>query len=307
MEAEVKHCFLPVLVAVFAFFPFLSTNGVQADTNSSAIAANVASRTGSTTADFEQHAAKLQKKIAGRDFAVVIEPPFVVIGDDSLEATRKRSEQTVKWAVKMLKQDFFKKDPDTIIDIWLFKDKESYEKNTFGLFKRKPTTPFGFYSDEHNALIMDISTGGGTLVHEIVHPFMRANVPDCPAWLNEGLGSLYEQSEEKNGHIHGRTNWRLAGLKKAIKADTLPSFEDLFNMTDTDFYGTERGDNYAQARYLLYYLQEQGKLVDFFKEYLANRAKDASGIATLRKILGEDDLSAFKKKWETYVMKLTFP
>jgi len=28
------------------------------------------------------------------------------------------------------------------------------------------------------------------LVHEIVHPFMRANFPECPAWFNEGLASL---------------------------------------------------------------------------------------------------------------------
>ena len=35
---------------------------------------------------------------------------------------------------------------------------------------------------------MNISTGGGTLVHEIVHPFIEANFPACPPWLNEGLG-----------------------------------------------------------------------------------------------------------------------
>ena len=50
---------------------------------------------------------------------------------------------------------------------------------------------------------MNISTGGGTLVHEIVHPFVAANFPNCPAWFNEGLGSLYEQSGEVNGAIHG--------------------------------------------------------------------------------------------------------
>ena len=41
---------------------------------------------------------------------------------------------------------------------------------------------------------MNIATGGGTLVHEIVHPFMAANFEQCPSWFNEGLGSLYEQS-----------------------------------------------------------------------------------------------------------------
>ena len=46
---------------------------------------------------------------------------------------------------------------------------------------------------------MNIATGGGTLVHEIVHPFVEANFPGCPTWFNEGLGSLYEQSAERKG------------------------------------------------------------------------------------------------------------
>ena len=61
------------------------------------------------------------------------------------------------------------------------------------------------------------SPGGGTLVHEIVHPFMRANFPACPAWFNEGLASLYEQSAEKDGHIRGLINWRYTALEKAVK------------------------------------------------------------------------------------------
>ena len=48
---------------------------------------------------------------------------------------------------------------------------------------------------------MNISTGGGTLVHEIVHPFIQSNFPNCPSWFNEGLGSLYEQCRERNGKI----------------------------------------------------------------------------------------------------------
>jgi hypothetical protein len=59
---------------------------------------------------------------------------------------------------------------------------------------------------------MNIQTGGGTLVHEIVLPFMEANFPQCPPWFNEGLGSLYEASSERDGEIIGLLNWRLKGL-----------------------------------------------------------------------------------------------
>ena len=31
------------------------------------------------------------------------------------------------------------------------------------------------------------------------------------------------------------------------------------------------------------------------------------GFKTLKKALGEEDMDAFKKKWEAFVLKLTFP
>lgn len=59
------------------------------------------------------------------------------------------------------------------------------------LFDDAPGTPYGYYLPGHDAMIMNISTGGGTLVHEIVHPFMAANFPGSPTWFDEGLASLY--------------------------------------------------------------------------------------------------------------------
>jgi hypothetical protein len=189
-----------------------------------------------TAADFTKHVEQLKKKLPEAGFTIVVQPPFVVIGDESPESVKAHAENTIKWAVDKLKQDYFSRDPKEILDIWLFKDSASYGRNAFGLFGEKPDTPFGYYSSTHKALIMNISTGGGTLVHEIVHPFVEANFPACPPWLNEGLGSLYEQSGEVNGHIHGYTNWRLPGLQKAIKAGTVPSFRFLTSLDTHGFY-----------------------------------------------------------------------
>ena len=180
-----------------------------------------------TDADFARHVellkADVKKKVAATDprapapeFTFVIQRPFVVIGDEPKEAVQGHAEGTVKWAVDRLKQDFFPNDPKEILDIWLFKDAASYEKHARLLFNETPSTPYGYYSTAHKSLIMNIDTGGGTLVHEIVHPFMEANFPACPPWLNEGMGSLYEQCGVANGHFHGFTNWRLPGLLRAI-------------------------------------------------------------------------------------------
>jgi len=258
-----------------------------------------------TDADFAVHVQQLKKNLPSDDFTIVIQPPFVVIGDEPTGTVKEHSEQTVKWAVDKLRQDFFFQDPKEILDIWLFKSAASYERNTLLTFGEKPATPYGYYSSAHKALVMNISTGGGTLVHEIVHPFIEANFPACPPWLNEGLGSLYEQCGEVDGHIHGFTNWRLPGLQAAIKAHTVPSFERLTGLDTNSFYNDDRGTNYAQARYLCYYLQQRGLLTKFYREFHTHQSKDQTGYQSLRKTLGRVDMNLFKRKWEKYVLGLT--
>ena len=262
---------------------------------------------GFTDADYAQHIMRLKERLPSKEFHIVLQKPFVVVGNESLEVVRKRSVKTIKWSADRLKRDYFHKDPNDIIDIWLFKDKASYEKYTWELFRDRPGTPFGYYSPTHRVLVMNISTGGGTLVHEIVHPFIASNFPTCPAWFNEGLASLYEQCGDNDGHIWGYTNWRLRGLQGAIGDDRVPSFKTLCSTTTREFYNEDPGTNYAQARYLCYYLQEHGKLVKYYHAFRKNAEKDPSGFQTLVAVLGDPDMDEFKKDWEAYVAKLRFP
>jgi hypothetical protein len=306
--------FAPLALSILVLLPTLyfstrQTRGRQHEANPSetpTVAAARAARGGGgfTEADFARHIEQLKKKRQVRGFTILVQSPFVVIGDGPPAAVKSQAE-TVRWAVEKLKQDFFEKDPAEILDIWLFKNEASYRKHTRLLFNDEPTTPYGYYSSEHKALIMNIETGGGTLVHEIVHPFVEANFPECPAWLNEGLGSLYEQSGEQDGHIYGYTNWRLPGLQEAIRQRALPSFKTLTATTTSAFYNDDKGTNYAQARYLCYYLQERGLLVRFYKEFYANRKVDPTGYKTLQSVLQETDMAAFQKKWEKFVLDLS--
>ncbi len=259
-----------------------------------------------TDADFAQHIMKLKRRLPNRDFRILVEYPFVVVSDESPERMKRRAEGVVRWSTSKLKESYFPKDPNQILDIWLFKDKESYDTNNVRLFGKQPSTPYGYYSPSDGALVMNIATGGGTLVHEIVHPFMEANFPNCPSWLNEGLGSLYEQSSTRRGKIIGLTNWRLAGLQRAIEQDAVPPFGELCSTTTNQFYHSDPGTNYAQARYLCYYLQERELLRTYYHDFVKNQKQDPTGFQTLKKTLGVDDMAAFKKEWETFVMKLRF-
>lgn len=295
-----------VAVHAISLFTFFAFSPRIKETKAAAPEASYTTNVNPTgEAEFQKRVTSLKTKLKGRGFTVLVQVPFVVISDEPETAVKRRSEGTVKWAVDELKKLYFTKDPANILEIWLFKDDASYRKHAKEFFNDEPDTPYGYYSPSSKALIMNISTGGGTLVHEIVHPFMEANFPDVPAWFNEGMGSLYEQSGEQNGRIHGFTNWRLPALRQAITLKKIGTLKDMMSTTDTEFYDDDAATlNYAQARYLCYYLQQKGVLVKFFKEFLANRVKDPTGYQTLQTVLGETDMNAFQKKWEAFVLKL---
>jgi hypothetical protein len=256
-------------------------------------------------ADLDAAAKDLRTEV-GDGFTIVVEAPFVVAGDESAEVVRKRAERIVRWAATMLRRDFFAADPDGIYRIYLFKDKDSYVANAKRLFHEEPDTPYGYCSPAHRALVMNIETGGGTLVHEMVHAFMHGNVPDCPDWLNEGLASLFEQSDERGGHIIGRVNWRLPILHKALADGSAPGWEKLAGFADGEFY-KDRGANYAVARYTLMWLQERGLLLRFWSDWTAHRADDPGGLKTLAKLFPGKDLAKVEAEWKEWATALKEP
>ena len=248
--------------------------------------------------ELEARAAALREKLAGRHFKIVIEPPFVVVGDaPNLEHIATGFLRDKR---RLLEQDFFSKRPEKLLEVWLFRNERSFRAGAKEFFTDPPDTPFGYYSPADSALIMN-ADGLGTLSHELVHPYMEANFPDVPSWFNEGLASLFEYPSERKGHIIGLVNWRLPGLKREIRADTLPSLEALLKTSTDEFYNA-KWDAYAQARYLVYYLQEHDLLHDFFDKFKAD-TKDKTGEAALVAVLGED-LATFEPKWRKWVMAL---
>ncbi|WP_150107282.1 hypothetical protein [Pedosphaera parvula] len=82
------------------------------------------------------------------DFTAIIQPPFVVLGDESPAEVQLHATRTVKFAVDQLKQLYFTNDPPETINIWLFKDATSYTNHARSLFGDTPTTKFGYYSSQ---------------------------------------------------------------------------------------------------------------------------------------------------------------
>lgn len=250
-------------------------------------------------ADLEARAAELRTQLDGQGFTVTVTAPFVVVGDESAARVRSRV-NFVDWVVKLIEKDYFDKQPDKILVIWLFRNINTYKAGAKKFFDDEPTTPYGYYSSDDNALVMNIGPGAGTLSHELVHPYIEANFPDAPSWFNEGLASLYEQPREREGHMWGTTNWRLPGLTSMIKKKDLPSLRTLLTTTSDGFYNAEF-DAYAYARFLCQYLQDHGKLRDFYRDFVAS--KDHTGVTSLEKAVGMS-LEKFQPEFNKWALSL---
>jgi hypothetical protein len=201
--------------------------------------------------------------------------------------------ETIAPAAEAFAIQYFDTPPNQPITVLLFSGEESYNRYAKQLYGDENVSVYGYYKPERRTLVMNIGTGGGTLVHELAHALMAFDFPAVPDWFNEGLASLYEQCNfgEKNGKrtITGLVNWRLPKLQEAIRAEKLRSLESL--ITSNDFRGRNVGLNYAQARYFCMYLQEQGLLIKYYGAFRANCKDDPQGLKTVQKLLGA--------KWKT--------
>jgi hypothetical protein len=249
----------------------------------------------SDAAHYAQHVLAAREKYGDSldGFTPRIEKPFVV-WSESREGTG-----TVRWAVQQLEADFFAGARPATQDVFLFDGAQSYESHAKAMFGETPETPFGYASGKHHALVMNIATGGGTLVHEMVHPYVAAAFDDAPSWFNEGLASLFEQCGEKDGHIVGYTNWRLAGLQSAIRRGKADRLSTLAAMNEARFRDDDEGLHYAEARYLMLYLQEHGALRGFVAR--ARQTQDPQ--AALREAVKLDTLD---NDWRRWVLTLRF-
>ena len=230
-------------------------------------------------------------------------PPFVVAGDMSQRRLEACARQSVVNPAHSMWASYFNKKPDKVITVLLFTGDKSYRSWAKKLFNDDRLPHFGYYRPTDRTLVMNISTGTGTLVHELTHALIVYHFPDVPDWFNEGLASLHEQCTVGPKKITGLTNWRLPALQTAIKAGTLRPLRDL--VTKRDFYGRQQGLNYAQARYFCMYMQKLGLLQKFYKHFRANHTGRDADVKAIEHIFGKK-LPEIEKAYISWVKTLRF-
>lgn len=245
-------------------------------------------------------------KFATEELEKTVAPPFVIAGDLDRRTLGIYRDRTVVAAQKALEATFIKTPTNQPIVILLFKDADSYKRLAKQWFGYTDVPHYGFYRPSDRTMLMNISTGGGTLVHELTHALTDADFPDIPDWFNEGFASLYEQCNIDGDTITGLPNWRLPALQKAIRDKKLRPLAEM--IADDDFRNDDRvGINYAHARYLMLYLQQRKQLPAYYKSFRDNFEDDPTGIDTLKKLIAPQSLEDFDREWQKWVLTLKFP
>ncbi len=263
-------------------------------------------------------------------FHIVVDPPFVVAGNMPPADLRACTRGTVLDPAKAMWASYFKAKPDHVITVLLFTDKGAappdndkekgyvYRSWARKLFGDTDVSYFGYYKPDKRTMVMNIDTGGGTLVHELTHALIVYDFPSVPDWFNEGLGSLHEQCNIAPDKVTGLVNWRLPMLKVAIRQNKLRSLKSLLTADDfrrdkaivLEMNGQKKtvgqvGLNYAQARYFCMYMQEKGVLKDFYV-YLRDHAADKdAGVAAAEKVF-KDKIENIEKAYLDFAKGLKY-
>lgn len=245
----------------------------------------------------------------GEGCETIVSSPFVVAGDLSEAALRDWYDRTIYPAAIAMGNRYFTQRPSEPITVLLFSSKDSYERYAERLYRDKGISIYGYYKPRERTLVMNIATGGGTLVHELTHALIAFDCPNVPDWFNEGLASLHEQcrfrEDDRGPWIEGLVNWRLPKLQKEIEAERLPSLADF--VRDSDFRGEREAINYAQARYFCLFLQRRGVLGDYYAALRKDIEKDPTGESAIREVFPDLTWNELDAEYQKFVLRLQAP
>jgi hypothetical protein len=236
----------------------------------------------------------------------VVARPFILAGDGTAQQLTGYRDKTVLAAARALEATYFKTPLREPVVICLFESEGPYKRLAKKWFDQDDVPHFGFYRHADRVMFMNVATGTGTLVHELTHALIAPDFPTVPAWFNEGLASLYEQCSLSGDTIRGLPNWRLPALQKAIRDGTLRTLKELIE--DPDFYRHDLvGINYAEARYLMFYLQQRNLLRGYYLRFRAAAHEDPTGVKSLEQVIAPQSLDEFEKQWRASVLRLSLP
>jgi hypothetical protein len=238
-----------------------------------------------------------------RDDAVLIRPPYVIAGDLPQPVLARLDREVIQPTERALNISFFDVQPTEPITILAFRNETAFREFARRVDRRQPESYYGYYLREQRRLVVNISTGAGTLAHELTHALAHFDFPKLPEWFDEGLASVFEQSEFATigDRLTGTDNWRVHHLLRAMYDKNLRSADELVNGQSVRPH--LQAIDYAHSRYLCLYLQELQLLEPYYRKLRARADSDPTGWQTLREVLQVDDAKQLDADFQRWVVR----
>lgn len=227
---------------------------------------------------------------------------FVIFSDMNDELTYKLIDTDIRNTIDAMSNNYVNKLPDIITPIYIFAEFDDYKEFVLKNYEiaENDISPYGFYKISKNVIVIRYVSWKGSLLHEITHRFIKSDFPNAPSWFDEGFASLNEKSTFISGTLIGDFSLRILPLRRALKEDKYTGLKKLMETNDEELYGQRTSYYYAQARYLLMYLQEKGLLDKYYSLFRDTYDKDNSGISQLKEITGKS-LEELDEEYLTYI------
>lgn len=178
------------------------------------------------------------------------------------------------------------------VTLCVFDDGERYRAAAHA-FDHVPSD-WGFYDPQYRVAVANLAASIGNLRHELTHPLTDDDFPNMPAWLAEGIGSLYGTARWNGKRFEFLLNYRLRDLQRAIASQTLPTIRQLASSSAGDVRGEQASVYYAMSRYVLLYLEQRGQLGEVYRGLRA--AKPAEWPAIVARHLDDATFVAWARK-----------
>jgi hypothetical protein len=232
----------------------------------------------------------------------------MVVAGDLPEAELERWHRTaIEPARRAMAASYFASPPTEPITILLFGSERRYREDASRLFADRDVSRYGYYRPHLRIVLVNLEAGPDGLFHELTHALMAFDFPDAPEWLSEGLASLHERAEVRDGGkaLVGLANWRLAVVQEARRANRLPTVRTL--IVEAEFRGPRERLDYALSRCFCRYLQEHGLLGACYRACRDGAAVDSRGAAAVAKLFPGRSWEALNADFLSWLDQSTEP
>jgi hypothetical protein len=191
----------------------------------------------------------------------------------------------------------------------------SFNRNSYSRFLqfaqkvhfRSPGPRVAYYSPYDKSIMAWMPTGGGTLIHELVHALMDNEFPGAPAWLSEGMASMHEEMD--NTTFEPKNNYRLYYIDEYTKRFQCSFGIEKLLAIEAESFNKDPGSMLysAFARYFSMYLHEKGVLEKVYKAFRAHPDLTITAQKEILEKVTQQSIEVLQSGWEMYIRHQPLP